>query len=225
MKNRLVLVAAPDPSTQQYLVGTLTGWGYEPVCADSLEDALPELAQRKFLLSLLDLGSGAGELLQRLKAQGGSPGAIVVIADADGAARAAEASSLGADDFLQKPFTSDDLENVIKSALARPRRSWELTPDDEARSRLRAEVGLWRSPKMNEVREIIEQAARVDVTVLVVGETGTGKDVVARAIHAESPRKDAPFVPIDCGAIPENLFESELFGHVRGAFSGAVNDR
>jgi two-component system, NtrC family, response regulator AtoC len=221
MKNRLVLIAAPDPSTQQHLVGTLTGWGYEPVCADSLEDALPELAQRKFLLSLLDLGSGAGELLQRLKAQGGSPGAIVVIADADGAARAAEASSLGADDFLQKPFTSDDLENVIKSALARPRRSWERTPDDEARSRLRAEVGLWRSPKMSEVREIIEQAARVDVTVLVVGETGTGKDVVARAIHEASIRQTGPFVKVNCAAVPRELLESELFGHERGAFTGA----
>jgi two-component system, NtrC family, response regulator AtoC len=221
MKNRLVLVAAPDPSTQRQLAGTLTGWGYEPVCAGSLEEALPELAERKFLLSLLDLGGGAGELLLRLKAQGGSPGAIVVIADGDGAARAAEASSLGADDFLQKPFTSDDLENVVKSALARPRRSWDRSPDDEARSRLRAEVGLWRSPKMSEVREIIEQAARVDVTVLVVGETGTGKDVVARAIHEASVRQPGPFVKVNCAAVPRELLESELFGHERGAFTGA----
>jgi len=78
MKNRFVLVATPEPSTQEQLSTVLTEWGYEPVCAGSLEDALPEIAQRRFTLSLLDLGSGSGELLRRLKTQGGSPGAIVV---------------------------------------------------------------------------------------------------------------------------------------------------
>jgi two-component system response regulator AtoC len=221
MKNRFVLVAAPEPSAQQSLCAILSEWGYEPVCADSLEAALPELAQRRFLVSLLDLGPDATELLRRLKAQGGSPGAIIVIAEADAAERAREATSLGADDFLQKPFSADDLENVIKSVLARPRRSWERIPDDEARTRLHEEVGLWRSPKMNEVREIIEQAARVDVTVLICGETGTGKDVVARAIHDESVRQAGPYVKVNCAAVPRELLESELFGHERGAFTGA----
>src|SRR4029453_1876818 len=142
----------------------------------SMEAALLEMAQRRFLVSLLDLGNNVMDLLRRLKTQGGSPGAIVVIPDADASERAVEATALGADDFLQKPFSSDDLENVIKSALARPRRGWERTVDDEARKRLREEVGLWRSPKMSEVREIIEQAARVDVTVLICGETGAGKE-------------------------------------------------
>jgi two-component system response regulator AtoC len=221
MKNRLVLVAAPEARSQQHLAATLSEWGYEPVCTSSLEDALPEMAQRRFLLSLLDLGASAGELLRRLRTQGGSPGAIVVIADADAGERAVEATSLGADDFLQKPFTSDDLENVIKSALSRPRRSWERTPDDETRSRLHEEVGLWRSAKMREVRDIIEQAARVDVTVLICGETGTGKDVVARAVHDESIRESGPFVKVNCAAVPRELLESELFGHERGAFTGA----
>jgi two-component system, NtrC family, response regulator AtoC len=221
MKNRLVLVAAPDSGTQQHLGSVLNEWGYEPVCASSTEEALPELAQRRFVLSLLDLGSETCELLRRLKTQGGSPGAIIVVADAEAGERALEATTLGADDFLQKPFTSDDLENVIKSALSRPRRSWERTADDEARTRLHEEVGLWRSPKMSEVREIIEQAARVDVTVLVSGETGTGKDVVARAIHDASVRESGPFVKVNCAAVPRELLESELFGHERGAFTGA----
>jgi two-component system, NtrC family, response regulator AtoC len=221
MKNRVVLVAAPEPSAQQHLAGTLSEWGYEPICAASMEAALLEMAQRRFLMSLLDLGNNVTDFLRRLKTQGGSPGTIVVIADADASERAVEATALGADDFLQKPFSSDDLENVIKSALTRPRRSWERTVDDEARKRLREEVGLWRSPKMSEVREIIEQAARVDVTVLVCGETGAGKDVVARAIHDASVRETGPFIKVNCAAVPRELLESELFGHERGAFTGA----
>jgi two-component system response regulator AtoC len=221
MKNRVVLVAAPEPSAQQHLAGTLSEWGYEPVCAATMEAALLEIAQRRFLVSLLDLGNNVTDLLRRLKTQGGSPGAIVVIADADASERAVEATALGADDFLQKPFSAEDLENVIKSALARPRRSWERTVDDEARKRLRDEVGLWRSPKMSEVREIIEQAARVDVTVLICGETGAGKDVVARAIHDASVRETGPFIKVNCAAVPRELLESELFGHERGAFTGA----
>jgi two-component system, NtrC family, response regulator AtoC len=221
MKNRVVLVAAPDPRAQQHLAATLSEWGYEPVCVASSEGALLEMAQRRLLVSLLDLGTDVGQLLRRLKSQGGSPGAIVVIADADASERAVEATALGADDFLQKPFSSDDLENVIKSALARPRRTWERMVDDESRKRLREEVGLWRSPKMSEVREIIEQAARVDVTVLICGETGAGKDVVARAIHDASVRETGPFIKVNCAAVPRELLESELFGHERGAFTGA----
>ena len=221
MKNRLVLVAGSKPAASNHLVELLTEWGYEPVAADSVEDALTEISQRRFMLSLLDLGSQVNDLLRRLKTQGGVPGTIILLADADAGDLAAEAAALGADDFLQKPFSSEDLENVIKSALARPRRNWERTPDDEARARLRAEVDLWRSPKMSEVREIIEQAARVDVTVLVMGETGTGKDVVARAIHEQSVRQSGPFVKVNCAAVPRELLESELFGHERGAFTGA----
>jgi two-component system response regulator AtoC len=221
MKNRVVLVAGSKPTVSNHLVELLSEWGYEPVATDSVEDALSEMSQRRFMLSLLDLGSQANDLLRRLKTQGGVPGTIILLADADAGDLAAEAAALGADDFLQKPFSSQDLENVIKSALARPRRNWERTPDDEARARLRAEVGLWRSPKMSEVREIIEQAARVDVTVLVMGETGTGKDVVARAIHEQSVRQSGPFVKVNCAAVPRELLESELFGHERGAFTGA----
>ena len=221
MKTRLVLAAGTESDTKHDLQRQLSELGYEPVPAGSVEGALSELAHRRFLLTVLDFKADAVELLQRLRVQGGTPGAIVVILDSDSAERTAETASLGADDFLQKPFTGDDLENVIKSALARPRRNWERVPDDEARVRLHEEVGLWRSPLMLEVRDIIEQAARVDVTVLVCGETGTGKDVVARAIHDESVRQSGPYVKVNCAAVPRELLESELFGHERGAFTGA----
>ncbi len=221
MKNRLVLSAGTESATQQQLQSLLAEWGYEPVAAGSVESALAELGQRRFTATFLDFKGEAVELLGRLKTRGGTPGAIVVIVDSDSPDRTADIASLGADDFLQKPFTADDLENVIKSALARPRRSWERVPDDDARARLHEEIGLWRSPKMSEVREIIEQAARVDVTVLIQGETGTGKDVVARAVHDASVRQSGPFVKVNCAAVPRELLESELFGHERGAFTGA----
>ncbi len=221
MKNRLVLTAGTESPTQQQLQTLLAEWGYEPVAAGSVESALAELGQRRFTATFLDFKGEAVELLGRLKTRGGTPGAIVVIVDSDSDDRTADTAALGADDFLQKPFTADDLENVIKSALARPRRSWERVPDDDARARLREEVGLWRSVKMGEVREIIEQAARVDVTVLIQGETGTGKDVVARAVHDASVRQSGPFVKVNCAAVPRELLESELFGHERGAFTGA----
>src|SRR5258706_3654792 len=221
MKNRLVLVAGIESDARHLLQTWLSEWGYERVQAHSIGSALTEMGQRKFLASFLDFKGEAVELLRRLKAQGGNPGAIVVVADSDPADRIAETGSLGADDFLQTPFTADDLENVLKSALARPRRSWDRTPDDDARARLLEEVGLWRSPKMSEVREIIEQAARVDVTVLICCETGTGKDVVDRAIHQVSVRQSGPYVKVNCAAGPRGLLESELFGHERGAFTGA----
>src|SRR5690348_17168966 len=113
MKNRLVLVAGSKPAASNHLVELLTEWGYEPVAADSVEDALTEISQRRFMLSLLDLGSQANDLLRRLKTQGGVPGTIILLADADAGDLAAEAAALGADDFLQKPFSSEDLENVI----------------------------------------------------------------------------------------------------------------
>ena len=219
-----MLMVEADPVMQRHLGSLLSAWGYEPVLTSTVDESLAALAHNDFVFSLVDLnldGADGTEFLRRLKIQGGNPGPIILLANGNGFQRTIEATALGADDFLKKPFTPEELENVVKSALARPRRSWGRAPDDDPRARLQHELSLWRSPQMREVREIIGQAARVDVTVLVSGETGTGKDLVTRAIHGFSARQTGPFIKVNCAAMPRELLESELFGHERGAFTGA----
>ncbi len=222
--SRLVLVAESDPVAQRHFASLLANLGYEPVITGSVVESLAALSHNQFLLSLVDLnldGADGTELLRRLKVQGGSPGPVIVIANARSIQRLPEVAALGAEDVLQKPFTPEDLENAIKSAIARPSRTWGQEPQDDRGRRLQQELDLWQSPEMREVREIIRQAARADVTVLICGETGTGKDLVARAIHEFGVRKAGPFVKVNCAAVPRELLESELFGHERGAFTGA----
>src|SRR5215471_9818198 len=220
---RQVLVLETDPVAQRELGSMLTKLGYEPVVTGSVSESLAAISRENFLVSLvgLDLDEADGtELLRRLRIQGGNPGAIIMIANGGGLKRLTEAAALGAHDVIQRPFTDVDLDGVIKSALVRPPRSSDKEPADERSRKLLDELGLWRSAQMREVREIIRHAARADVTVLICGETGTGKDLAARAIHEFSIRKTGPFVKVNCAAVPRELLESELFGHERGAFTG-----
>ncbi len=222
--SRLVLVVEGDRIAQRHLADLLLDLGYEPMITGSVADSLAALSRNRFLLSLVDLdlnGADGNDLLRRLKAEGGSPGPIIVIANGGSVERVSEAAALGAEDVLSKPFTADDLENVIKSAIARPPRTWGQEPQGDRGRKLMHELALWQSPQMQEVKDIIRQAARADITVLICGETGTGKDLVARAIHEFGVRNAGPFVKVNCAAVPRELLESELFGHERGAFTGA----
>ena len=224
MNDRRVLIVEADLGTQRHITSLLHQRGYTPVPVRSLEEAFAALTQTRFLFTLVNLeinGADGLDFLRRLRTQGGEAGPVIMLADISNIKRIAEATTLGADDFIQKPFNPEELENAIKQVLSRPRRLLGPSPADDPTARLQHEIALWRSPRMQEVWEIIQQAARVDVTVLVCGETGTGKDLVARAIHYLSSRQGRSFVKVNCAAVPRDLLESELFGHERGAFTGA----
>jgi len=221
MGARLALILASNAVDQRHLSSLLSDLGYEPVITGTVAESLAALSRNRFSLSLVDLDPDGAELLRCLKAAGGSPGPIIVIAERGGLARLPEATALGVHDVLEKPFAAEDLEQAIKSATARPQRTWSPDPNHDHGHKLQEELTLWQSPRMLEVREIIRQAARADITVLICGETGTGKDLVARAIHEFGVRRAGPFVKVNCAAVPRELLESELFGHERGAFTGA----
>jgi len=219
-----VLVVQSEPTSQKRLITVLQGWGYSPVAVSSVDEALLALARNRFLFSLIDMelnGADGIQLLRRLKLKGEELGPIIMLFDPSQMKRVGEAAALGAGDFVQKPFKADELENAIKGVSSGLPRVWERPVVDDLSARLEQELALWRSPKMQELGRVIEQAAQVDITVLVVGETGTGKDLAARAIHHLSFRRGQPFVKVNCAAVPRELLETELFGHERGAFTGA----
>jgi DNA-binding NtrC family response regulator len=139
---------------------------------------------------------------------------------------AVQAMKLGAFDYISKPFEPDELKLVVQRALERRRLLQEnLTLKSEVSSKYRFENIVGSSPQMQAVYRLIAQCAPTSSTILITGESGTGKELIARAIHYNSLRKDKPFVPVDCNALSENLLESELFGHVKGAFTSAVTNK
>ncbi len=165
------------------------------------------------------------ELTTRIKAI--SPETPVIIITAFGEVQTAVAAmKLGAEDYLTKPLDWDELAIIIERALKMKRLARE---NRELRAfigeRFKPENIIGTSKRMRELYETVERVARTDVTALLLGESGTGKELVAKCIHQNSSRRDKSFVTIDCGAIPEHLLESELFGHKKGAFTGAIIDK
>ncbi len=189
------------------------------------KDALIKLSDAAYDLVLLDLRMDdldGMEVLRRSRAQGIALNAVMMSAEGT-ISHAVEAIRLGARDFLVKPFELDRLHATLERVLGGAGRGG---PSPSLQWRDRFAPGLvGEHPCLVEVLLVLERIAETDCTVLILGESGTGKELVARAIHAASLRADKPFVPVNCGAIPETLIESELFGHAKGAFSGATQSR
>jgi DNA-binding NtrC family response regulator len=215
-----LLIVDDDAVLSHALADRCRHWGHEVATADTGEAALEAAEKQSFDLVVLDLGlpglSGL-DVLERLKAADCT--ADVVVLTAHGSLdNAVEAVKRGAEDFLTKPADFDLLERAIDRCLERRR----LTHLSEV---LPGPVGapvIGPSPAMRRIAEIAERAAAADTTVLLTGESGTGKQVMAEYIHAKSPRAGGPFVYVNCVAISDDLIESTLFGHERGAFTGAV---
>ena len=219
LKNRAALVVVADEEIQQRATTCLKDLGYEPTVAAVGDGSLLVPGDRQYSVTVVDTDSESTDLLSKLRAEGRSFGVLIGLTSE--LCEIADCAALGVDEALHKPFTAAEFQSAIINALAKPRAGWSRTTSDDIRARLQQELGLWRSAKMRDVYDIIQQAARVDVTLLISGETGTGKDLVARAVHDASARQNGPFVKVNCAAVPRELLESELFGHERGAFTGA----
>jgi DNA-binding NtrC family response regulator len=225
---RRILLVDDDIAVLTSLAGALADIGLEVATAESAEAALTRLAELATDLVLSDIrmpGLDGIELLKLVRER--APSVDVVLMTAyDDMPTVVRAMREGAFDFLVKPINLAELEAVLGRALRdrRAREAARRAVEDEAEPyRLDELVG--KDPRMIAVFKLVGQLAASRVNVLVSGESGTGKEMVARAIHFNSADADEPFVPVNCTALPETLLESELFGHVRGAFTGAVGDR
>ena len=224
-----LLVVDDEPSMLDMLSLLWRAEGYEVETARSVGEARERLAERPVDLVLCDIlmpdGNGL-ELLREIKAS--DPRVAVIMMTAYTSTKSAlEAMKLGAYDYISKPFA--DLEE-LKLLVAKALEKTQLVDENvylrgELERRYAFDRIVGRSPRMRAVFELVERVARTHSTVLIQGESGTGKELVARAIHFASPRARQRFLSINCGALPETLLESELFGHERGAFTGAVREK
>lgn len=220
-----ILIVDDEPGVRASVAGVLRDEGYDVAVVDSGEACLEYVAVTPVDLVLLDVwlpGIDGLMTLQRLRER--QVDVQVVLMSGHGNIEAAvRAIKLGAFDFVEKPLSIDKTVLAVRNAL----RQRLLEAENRA---LRAQAGrtpvlVGESPPMRRLREQVETAAPTAGRVLILGENGTGKEVVARTLHAQSARRSGPFVEVNCAAIPEELIESELFGHRRGAFTGAVADR
>jgi two-component system nitrogen regulation response regulator NtrX len=221
----LVLVVDDDSALRQICLDMLSARGYRAFGAATVGEGLREFDERRPSAVLLDLRLPDGTGLDVLRElQRRSPVTPVVVVSGHGSVSdAVEAMRLGAADFLEKPLSAERLYEVLEKVLAplppRPEASAEGAQDG-------ARYGMvGRSEAMQRVYQLVDMVAPTRARVLISGERGTGKELVARAIHAHSPRRGRPFVELNCAAVPAELIESEMFGHVKGAFTGAVADR
>ncbi|WP_299066186.1 sigma-54 dependent transcriptional regulator [Accumulibacter sp.] len=219
-----VLVVDDEADIRELLDLTVARMGLSADCAATVAQARQLLEQHRYQLCLTDMRLPDGEGLEIVRLIGERYGEtpVAVITAFGSAQNAVAALKAGAFDYLAKPVALDQLRSLIKSALSLPTRSGssEAGQPSGAAAQL-----IGESMAIAQVRQMIEKLARSQAPLYVSGESGTGKELAARLIHDHSARRTAPFVPVNCGAIPENLMESEFFGYRKGAFTGADSDR
>lgn len=215
-----VLVVDDEPDILELLELALVRMGLEVDRAASVQQALQQLNGRAYDLCLTDmrLPDGEGLTVVRHIAEHRSDVPVAVITAHGNMENAISVLKAGAFDYLSKPVALEQLRALVKAALRLPQRSAEVGQDA-------ARLLLGRSPAMEKVRSLIERVARSQAPVYISGESGSGKELAARLIVEKSARREQPFVAVNCGAIPENLMESEFFGYRKGAFTGADKDR
>jgi DNA-binding NtrC family response regulator len=222
-----ILVVDDEPSILKLLKEALTQWGYQVGCVGTGAEALEAIRTELFDAAITDIRmpemSGL-DLLREIKRHDDSI-EVVIMTGYPTIASAVEALKEGAYDYLSKPLILDELRHLMARVTERRFLKGEV---QSLRARLGEELTvnelIGNAQPMQRVKEIISKVATTDSPVLIEGESGTGKELVAAAIHRLSSRNKGPFIPVNCSAIPEDLLESEFFGHVRGAFSGAVSD-
>jgi two-component system, NtrC family, response regulator len=228
MANASILVAEDEDTIRQVIEAMLKKEGYQVVTAANAEEALEILEKTRFDLLITDLhlpGASGIELLRQAHAV--YPSTVVIVMTAFGTIQSAvEAMKAGAYHYVTKPIHRFELKTLVSRALERDKLIQEV---DLLRSCANQAYGfenvIGASASLRRALDVAARVASADVTVLLHGETGTGKELIAKAIHFRSPRKDGPFVTVNCGAIPRELLESELFGHTRGSFTGAVSHK
>ncbi|MBZ0170535.1 acetoacetate metabolism regulatory protein AtoC [Candidatus Methylomirabilis lanthanidiphila] len=223
-----ILVVDDEQGLREFLTALLEHAGYLVRTASDGEQALEHVAHQVPDLVISDIRmpkmDGIGLLTGIRKTYPHVP--VIMMTAYASMDSTIQAMRLGADDYITKPFRIDEIRLVVEKALAKARtRSLGQTAQPVAMEEVQAAGLIGRSPKMVELYKLITRVAELDSTVLITGESGTGKELVARTLHCASPRAARPFLAINCGAIPEQLLESELFGHVKGSFTGAVSHK
>ena len=228
MKQNNILVVDDDRIILDSLCEFLKLEGYSAVGAESHKQAVSQIQRQKFSLVITDvnLPDGSGfELLNIIKKN--YPQTVVIVITGYGTIESAvEAIKIGAYDYLTKPIVDDELRLTIERAL---KQQSLISENENLKSQLEHKFSLEniisQDYKMSKIFDLVEAVADSRSTILMTGPSGTGKSMLARAIHYRSGRKDKPFVEVSCGALPETLLESELFGHVKGSFTGAISDK
>jgi two-component system NtrC family response regulator len=224
----VILIIDDDTSLRRVLEYNLQEAGYAVATASSGEEGLPLFDEVSPALVITDMKMPGMDGMQVLKAvKGRSPETLVIMITAFGTVDiAVEAMKAGAYDYITKPFNRDELRLIVAKALQFSGLTVENKRlKDELTDRVDFRSLVGSSAAMEKVFGVVRKVADTEASVLITGESGTGKELIARSIHAQSGRRSGPFIAINCAAIPRDLLESELFGHVKGAFTGAIKDK